>query len=100
MVCFHRNQTGHRKAECPQLHQGSAQGYAPTARVTEVRPVKAEAPKARGRAFQLTAEEVRSAPDVVAGMYSVFYILLMILCLYDDMRRYFSCEFCTCFGII
>ena len=64
MVCFHCNQTGHRKAECPQLLQGSA----PTARATETRPVKAEAPRARGRAFQLTAEEVRAAPDVVAGM--------------------------------
>ncbi|KAL7584909.1 uncharacterized protein LOC128127083 [Lactuca sativa] len=63
MVCFHCNQTGHRKAECPQLRQGSA----PVARTTETRPVKVEAPRARGRAFQLTAEEVRAAPDVVAG---------------------------------
>ena len=76
MVCFHCNQTGHRKAECPQLHQGSAQGSAHAAKVTKVRPVKAEAPKARGRAFQLTAEEVRVAPDVVASMYSlsIFYL--------------------------
>ena len=58
--------------ECPQLLQGSA----PAARATEVRPVKAEAPKARGRAFQLTAEEVRAAPDVVAGMYSLFIFYL------------------------
>ena len=74
-VCFHCNQTGHRKAECLQLLQGSAQGSAPAARVTEVRPVKAKAPKARGRAFQLTAEEVRTAPDVVAGMYFSFHLL-------------------------
>ena len=63
-VCFHCNQTGHRKAECPQLRQGSA----PIARTTETRPVKVKAPRAPGRAFQLTAEEVRAAPDVVAGM--------------------------------
>lgn len=62
--------------------------------------MKAEALKARGRAFQLTAEEVHTAPDVVAGMYSIFYLLLMMLCLYDDMRRYFSSELCTCFGLI
>ena len=49
-VCFHCNQTGHRKAECPQL-QRSAQGSAPAVRATETRPVKAEAPKARGRVF-------------------------------------------------
>ena len=46
-VCFYCNQTGHRKAECPHL---------------------------RGRAFQLTVEEVRAAPDVVAGMYSFMYL--------------------------
>ena len=58
--------------------------------------MKAEAPKARGRAFQLTAEEVRVAPDVVAGMYSfVFYFDVEILCLYYVMRRYLSCEFRT-----
>ncbi|XP_052621371.1 uncharacterized protein LOC122195016 [Lactuca sativa] len=77
-VCFHCNQTRHRKAECPQLRgssQGAPQGSAPAAiRATESRPVKAEAPRARGRAFQLTAEEVRAAPDVVAGMYSFMYL--------------------------
>ena len=75
-VCFHCNQTGHRKAECLQLLQGSAQGSAPTARVTEVRLVKAEAPRARGRAFQMTAEEVHAAPDVVDGMYFLFIFYL------------------------
>ena len=78
MVCFQCNQIGHRKAECPQLRgsaQGAPKGSAPVVvRATEVRPVKAEAPKARGRAFQLTAEEVRAAPDVVAGMYSFMYL--------------------------
>ena len=77
-VCFHCNQTRHRKAECPQLQgssQGAPQGSAPTAiRATESRPVKAEAPRAPGRAFQLTTEEVRAAPDVVAGMYSFVYL--------------------------
>ena len=77
-VCFHCNQTGHRKAECPQLRgsaQGAPQGSAPaTIRATESQPVKAEAPKARGRAFQLTAEEVRAAPDVVVGMYPFLYL--------------------------
>ena len=77
-VCFHYNQTGHQKAECPQLRgpaQGASQGSAPASiRATESRPVKAEAPKARGRAFQLTAEEVRAASDVVAGMYSFVYL--------------------------
>ena len=37
--------------------------------------MKIEAPRARGRAFQLTAEEVRAAPDVVAGMLSFMYLI-------------------------
>ena len=77
-VCFHCNQTGHRKAECPLLRgsaQGASQGTAPAAiRASDSRSVKTETPKARGRAFQLTAEEVRAAPDVVAGMYSFVYL--------------------------
>ena len=77
-VCFHYNQTGHRKAECPLLRgsvQGASQGSAPAAvRVTDSRSVKTETPKARGRAFQLTVEEVHAAPDVVAGMYSFMYL--------------------------
>ena len=73
-VCFHCNQTGHRKAECPQL-RGAPQGSAPAAiRATESRPMKTEAPRARGRAFQLTAEEVRAAPDVVAGTFPFMYL--------------------------
>ena len=73
-VCFHCNKTGHRKAECPQL-RGASQGSAPAAiRATESRPVKADASRARGRAFQLTIEEVRAAPDVVAGMFYFVYL--------------------------
>ena len=101
-VCFHCNQNGHRKAECPQL-RGASQGSAPAAvRASDSRPVKTETLKARGRAFQLTAEEVRAAPDVVAGMYSFMYFFfdVEILCLCYVMRRYLSCELCTCFSVI
>ncbi|CAH1443352.1 unnamed protein product [Lactuca virosa] len=87
MVCFHCNQTGHRKAEYPQLRgtaqgapQGAPQGSASAGmRATKVRPVKAEAPKARGRAFKLTAEEVRAAHDVVAGTFLVSFVPSLVL---------------------
>ena len=73
-VCFHCNQTSHRKAKCPQQVQGPVQGFVPTyVRESERQPVKAETPKDRGKAIQLTTEEVRAAPDVVAGMYSFIY---------------------------
>ena len=37
--------------------------------------MKAEAPKARGRAFQQTAEEVYAAPDVMADTYFPFLFI-------------------------
>ena len=56
-----------------------------TLRITDGRPVKAEPPKDKGHAFQLTAEEARVAPDVVAGMSLsftsfFFYICVMLIC--------------------
>ena len=79
LVCFHCNQTGHQKAECPQLTHGSAQAPAPTTlQVTDGRPRKAEALRARGRAFQLTAEDICASPDVVAGMYLFILLVFMI----------------------
>ena len=47
-----------------------------TLRITDGRQAKAEAPVVRRRAFQLTTEEARAAPDVVTGMTSY-------LCYYD-----------------
>ena len=43
-------------------------------RDTDVRQVKVEVSKARGRAFQLTAEEVHTAPNVVADTYFLIYL--------------------------
>ena len=39
-----------------------------TMRITDGRPVKAETPAVKIRAFQLTMEEARAAPDVVTSM--------------------------------
>ena len=77
LLCFHCNQRGHKKANCPML-TASAPVKAPapaTLRITDGRQGKAEAPVVRSRAFQLTAEEARAAPDVVTGMISSFYLL-------------------------
>ena len=69
-ICFHCNQMGHRTAECPQLTQRPVHASAPAAlHTTDIRLAKAETPRANGRAFLLTTEEVRAAPDVVAGTY-------------------------------
>ena len=77
--CYECGKEGHMAKDCPKGLRGSAQG-APQGsalaaiRATESRSVKAETPRERGRDFQLTAEEVRAAPDVVAGMYSFIYL--------------------------
>ena len=58
------------RANCPLLTAKSVQAATPaTLRITDGRSDKKEPPKAQGRAFQLTAEEARAAPDVVAGMF-------------------------------
>ena len=82
LLCFHCNQRGHKKANCPQLTV-SAPVKAPapaTLRITDGRQGKAEAPVVRSRAFQLTTEEARAAPDVVTGMIPSLYLIFMMLC--------------------
>ena len=77
-VCFHYNQTGHRKAEFPQLIQGSAQAPAPAAlHVTDGQSGKVKVPRARGRDFPLTAEDVRAAHDIVVGIYLIISVVIM-----------------------
>ena len=74
------------KANCPLLAAKPMQAASPaTLRNTDGIPVRAEPPKAQGRAFQLTAEEARAVPDVVAGMFlssSRFLYLLYAYLLY------------------
>ena len=58
------------RVNCPQLAAGSGQAPAPgTLRITGGGQGGAEPLRAQGRAFQLTAEEVRAVSEAVAGMY-------------------------------
>ena len=68
------------EGECRQLVQGSKQGSALAAlRVSASLPTKTETPRVRRRAFQLTAEEVRAAPNVVDGTFLMSYIPSLVL---------------------
>ena len=81
LICFHCNQRGHKRANCPQLTV-SAPVKAPapsTLQITDGRQGKAEALVVRSRAFQLTTEEARAAPDVVTGMILSLYFIFMML---------------------
>ena len=68
-VCYNCNQVGHIKANCPSLTRGSVWAPAPAAlRLADGHQVKDEVLKVKGRAYRMSAEEAREAPDVVTGI--------------------------------
>lgn len=59
LICFHRNQVAHKKADCPGLSGGAVQALAPTTlRITVDRDGILEAPMVRSRSFQLQTGEI------------------------------------------
>ena len=98
LICFHCNQRGHKRANCPRLTAvPAAAQVTATARVIDGRKVKEDVPVVQSRAFQLTAEEARAAPDVVTGMilslgvtYMMFVILICALFRIVPCERYSS----------
>lgn len=76
-------------ANYPLITGRTVQALAPmTRRITDVRQGRVEAPKAIGCSFQLTVEEARAAPNVVAGMYP--FILCQIIFMYAYIYVYAS----------
>ena len=62
-----------------------------------------EPPKAQRRAFQLTAEEAKATPDVVAGTflflslnYFIVLCLLVVLVIRYVVSKFFSCFSSIC----
>ncbi|KAK9077569.1 hypothetical protein SSX86_005906 [Deinandra increscens subsp. villosa] len=80
--CFNCYQAGHKKSECPKLKKEGAKGG-----------VKMEVPKAMGRAFQLTAEEAKTDPNVVAGTFLVNSIPAHVLFDTGANRSFVSYDF-------
>ena len=90
LIYFHCNQRGHKKSQCPSLAAaGKVAAPAPaTLRITDGRHGQGEAPMAKSRAFQMTAEEARATPDVVTGMYVPLIPLLTLIVSHDYMFSY------------
>ncbi|CAH1431388.1 unnamed protein product [Lactuca virosa] len=85
LICCQCNQRSHKRSQCPSLAAvGKVAAPAPaTLRITDDRQGRAEAPVAKSRAFQMTAEDARATPDVVTGMNLPLISVLVLIVSYD-----------------
>ena len=68
---------GHLYTDCTLLATGAVRApVSATLPITDDRQGKAESSNAKGRAYQLTDEEARAAPDVVIIMYPFTFLLI------------------------
>ncbi|KAJ9557756.1 hypothetical protein OSB04_012370 [Centaurea solstitialis] len=70
-ACYSCGVFGHRQLECPRIRQEESKASIQRPVMGGVSSQKEEVPKARARAFQITAEEARDEPDVVTGIFLV-----------------------------
>ena len=68
------------KAQCPLLAARPVHAPAPaTLRLTDGGQGRAEPLKAKGRVYQLMAEETGTVPKVMAGMYFLLSLFIFVL---------------------
>ncbi|XP_023765314.2 uncharacterized protein LOC111913831 [Lactuca sativa] len=90
----------HVKAKCPLFASNPVQSLAPgTLHIIDGRQGQVEAAKARGRVFQLTAEEARITPNVVVGTFLVSSVTALMLIDSGVSRSVVSTSFCTNFSV-
>ncbi|XP_022007997.1 uncharacterized protein LOC110907306 [Helianthus annuus] len=80
-TCYNCFQPAHIKAECPKLQQKTGK---------EER--KEEAPKARGKMFQISSEEAKALSNVVSGIFLLNSILTHVLFDTGTSRSFMSDE--------
>ncbi|KAJ9557267.1 LOW QUALITY PROTEIN: hypothetical protein OSB04_011881 [Centaurea solstitialis] len=99
-TCFHCYQPRHIKPNFPQLKGAPVQAPAPaTLRITDGTTTGKSEPTTRGRAFQLTAEEVQTAPDVITCIFLVNSKPALVLFDTGATWSYVSHKFCKDFQI-
>ncbi|KAK1406134.1 hypothetical protein QVD17_41421 [Tagetes erecta] len=80
-LCYKCYKPGHKRADCPELMHGG-----------ERTEVKTEIPKPRARSFQITAEEAKIEPNVVAGTFMINSIPARVLFDTGAYRTFISHE--------
>ena len=71
MTCYLCGDIGHRQRECPRYKPEESKGSVRRPSTSGASRQKEEVPRARARAFQITAEEAQDIPDVVTGIFLV-----------------------------
>ncbi|KAK1423394.1 hypothetical protein QVD17_18696 [Tagetes erecta] len=90
-LCYNCYKPGHMKNDCPELTARDGKNTEGS-RTTE-NMKKLEVPKPRGRAFQITAEEAKIVPDVVAGTFLVNSLPAYVLFDSGASRSFVSLNF-------
>ena len=100
-LCFRCFQPGHFANECPvPTRPAQISGSAPVKIVDGTSVKKNDAPKSRGRVFQLTAEEAKVEPDVVTGIFYVNSMPALVLFDTGATKSFVSFSFCKSFSIV
>ncbi|KAJ9561903.1 hypothetical protein OSB04_007063 [Centaurea solstitialis] len=70
-ACYSCGVLGHKQRNCPRGKGAESKASVQRPMMGGASSQKKEVPKARARAFQITAEEARDEPDVVTGIFLV-----------------------------
>jgi len=100
-LCFKCFQPGHFASEC-SVSSGSVQnsGRVPVKVIDGSSGKKSDAPKIRGRAFQMTVEEAKAEPDVVTGTFPVNSLPTLVLFDTGATKSFVSLSFCKIFSLV
>ena len=99
--CFKCFQPGHFASEC-SVSTGSVQnsGTVPLKAIDGGSGKKSDAPKVRGRAFQMTVEETKAEPDVLTGTFPVNSLPALVLIDTGATKSFVSVYFCKSFSLV
>ncbi|KAD7476992.1 hypothetical protein E3N88_00128 [Mikania micrantha] len=92
-LCYHCYKPGHRRSECPELKKAVPINDDSQSFKSQSSGKKPEAPKPKGRAFQISAEEAKVTSDVVTGTFFVNSIPAYVLFDSGANRSFVSIKF-------